>query len=119
MFFRSTGETVSSNLNIRKTRHDGSELKGLVGKLKKVLKNRLNDWTVIDEKAVQIDGKEAYIIAARFSIDQGGKELKLTNLQCYIHNGKSAFVLTYTTLPEHFEDARKAIEKSVMSSRID
>lgn len=82
---------------------------------KQTLPRALNNYEVIDEGFLTIDGCDSFFLSGTFDMPAG----RLQNLQYQIMTGKKSYTITFTAPRSVFAKYRPIFEKSGLSARID
>jgi hypothetical protein len=109
------------NVNLRKVAGQGElpPVEQLADAVKKQLAGQFKDWELVEEGAITIDGKKAYTLTSKFSVEANGQTIKLQNVQYYIPSAKAAYIVTFTALAAKFADHKATFAKAAQSIRVD
>jgi hypothetical protein len=119
VFFGPKGE-FNQNFEVSKLDHDGTPIDRIGADVKRQVPRALKDWKFGDEAHLTVDGKDTYAIAGRFVLEESGKSFELVRLQYFfIRDDHTLYVLTFSVLPETYEELRGAFEEAAKSVRFE
>lgn len=104
-----------ANFIVNVSADDGMPLQLMASKLKQAQAAQYQNWQLVGEGGLMIDGQEAYLIGTRFSL-QG---YQLQQLQYYIRGrNKKFFVLIFTAPVAGFEGVEPICRQSAQSVQL-
>jgi hypothetical protein len=108
------------NLDVRSVPDNGTPIEKWGAPLKRLYASKFEKWKLADEGFMTIDGKRAYFISSRYLRQEGNQKIPIQQIQyCVPGNNKKLYILTFTTIPKHFDELRKAFDKATQSVQTD
>ena len=106
------------NVNVRAVAYDGGDLRELCAVIKSALEGGDDEWTPIYESFLEIDGHKAFFLIATQMNETQGIRFKTKMLQCFIGDKPNGYIMTFSCLPELFDELRPSFEKSANSVQL-
>jgi hypothetical protein len=105
------------NFSVEVTPHDGTPIEAMSGQLKSGMPLQLQNWRMLDEGFITIDGKKSYRLAMSFFAQANGQAGQVCVVQYIVVHSNKLYVITYAAGPKRFSNLRGKFEQSALSAQ--
>ena len=106
--------------NVRSIKFNDTPLDKIAPAIKAGLAQKVKDWKFVDESNPTLDGKKCYCLVGKYPQTLNNTTVELESVQYLIPTTRGvAFVATFTTRSNVFEQNKKAFQVSAESIRVD